>query len=145
MNRILIVKPSSLGDVVHALRVVRQIKVKFPKCEIHWVIKSGLEGILESFKWIDRYFIFKRGEGTIAYFRLISEIRKFEYDYSLDLQGLLRSSLITKFSRSKIKLGRADGREFSTLFYKSIGDCSRKKQIHAIDRLAPFSKRTWHK
>ena len=124
--------------MVHALRVVRQIKAKFPKCEIHWVIKSGLEGILESVKWIDRYFIFKRGEGSIDYLRLISEIRKFEYDYTLDLQGLLRSSLITKFSKSKIKLGRADGREFSTLLYKSVGYPSKKTEVHAIDRLTPF-------
>ena len=138
MNRILIVKPSSLGDVVHALRVVRQIKVKFPKCEIHWVIKDGLEGILESVQWIDRYFIFQRGGGTKAYIRLISKIRKFEYDFCLDLQGLLRSALIGKLSISRKKLGRADGRELSTFFYRSIGDSSRKKEIHAIDRLTPF-------
>ncbi len=123
---------------MHALRVVRQIKVKFPKCEIHWVIKSGLEGILESVKWIDRYFIFKRGKGIIAYLSLISEIRKFEYDYCLDLQGLLRSSIITKSSKSKLKLGRSDGREFSTLFYKTVESKFKNLEVHAIDRLTPF-------
>ena len=120
------------------MRVVRQLKVKFPNCEIHWVIKDGLEGILDSVQWIDRYFIFERGKGLFSYLRLISEIRKCEYDYCMDLQGLLRSSLITKFSRSKIKLGRADGRECSTLFYRSVGSPSRKSEIHAIDRLTPF-------
>lgn len=138
MNKILIVKPSSLGDVVHAMRVVRQIKHKFPNCEIHWVIKDGLEGILDSVQWIDRYYVFERGKGLFSYLRLISEIRKCEYDYCLDLQGLLRSSLIAKFSRSKIKLGRADGRECSTLFYRPVGCASRKSGLHAIDRLTPF-------
>jgi heptosyltransferase-1 len=138
LSKILIVKPSSLGDVVHALRVVRQIKLKVPDCEIHWVIKDGLEGILDSVQWIDRYFIFKRGKGLISYLRLILEIRKCEYDYCLDLQGLLRSSLIVRFARSKLKLGRADGREFSTLFYRSVGCDSRKSEMHAIDRLTPF-------
>jgi len=141
LNRILIVKPSSLGDVVHAMRVVRQLKLKFPNCEIHWVIKNGLEGILDSVQWIDRYFRFERGKGLISYLRLILEIRKCEYDYCLDLQGLLRSSLIAKLSRSKIKLGRADGRECSTLFYRSVGCASRKSEIHAIDRLTPFLHR----
>lgn len=138
MKKILIVKPSSLGDVIHALRVARQIKLAFPMTEIHWVIKKGLEGILDSVQWVDRYFIFERGAGLQTYLKLISKIRKFEYDYCLDLQGLLRSSLITKFSKSKIKLGRADGREFSTLLYKSVGYPSRKTEIHAIDRLTPF-------
>ena len=138
MKKILIVKPSSLGDVIHALRVARQIKLTFPKTEIHWVIKKGLEGILDSVQWVDRYFVFERRAGLLSYLKLISKIRKFEYDYCLDLQGLLRSSLIAKLSRSKIKLGRADGRECSTLFYRSVGCASRKSEIHAIDRLTPF-------
>ena len=60
MKKILIVKPSSLGDVVHGMRVVRQIKIAFPESEIHWVIKKGLEGILDAVGWVDRYFIFER-------------------------------------------------------------------------------------
>ena len=138
MKKILIVKPSSLGDVVHGMRVVRQIKIAFPKSEIHWVIKKGLEGILDTVGWVDKYFIFERGEGLFPYLKLISEIRKFEYDYCLDLQGLMRSALITKFSNSKVKLGRSDGREFSTLFYQSTGSNSKNLQVHAIERLTPF-------
>lgn len=138
MKKILIVKPSSLGDVVHGMRIVRQIKIAFPESEIHWVIKNGLEPIMESVDWIDKYFIFERGRGIACYLKLISEIRKFEYDYCLDLQGLLRSSVITKFSKSNGKLGRADGREFSTLFYKSTGSNSKNLHMHAIDRLTPF-------
>jgi len=124
--------------VVHALRVARQIKLKLPGCEIDWVIKRGLEGILESVGWVNNCFIFERGGGIMPYLKLISEIRKFEYDYCLDLQGLFRSSLITKLSKSQLKLGRADGREFSTLFYQSVGSKSRHLQIHAIDRITPF-------
>ena len=138
MKKILIVKPSSLGDVVHGMRIVRQIKIAFPESEIHWVIKKDLEGILDTVGWVDKYFIFERGKGLFPYLKLISEIRKFEYDCCLDLQGLLRSSVITKFSNSELKLGRADGRELSTLFYRSVGCPSRKSEMHAIDRLTPF-------
>lgn len=136
--KILVIKPSSLGDVIHALRVMRQYKLAYPAAQIHWVIKAGLEGILESVQWIDRLYIYKRSGGLIEYFKLILKIRKFEYDYCLDLQGLLRSALLAGFSKSRNKFGRADGRELSTLFYKSVGESSRKKQIHAIDRLLPF-------
>jgi len=123
---------------VHGMRVVRQIKIAFPESEIHWVIKKDLEPILKSVDWIDKHFIFERGRGIYIYLKLISEIRKFEYDYCLDLQGLMRSALITKFSNSKVKLGRSDGREFSTLFYNTVGLSHKNLQIHAIDRLTAF-------
>ena len=123
---------------MHGMRVVRQIKIAFPESEIHWVIKKGLEGILDTVGWVDKYFIFERGEGISHYLKLISEIRKFEYDYCLDLQGLMRSALITKFSNSKVKLGRSDGREFSTFFYNTVGLSHKNLQIHAIDRLTAF-------
>ena len=138
MNKILIVKPSSLGDIVHGMRVVRQIKIAFPESEIHWVVRRGLEGILDAVGWVDKYFIFERGRGLLPYLKLISEIRKFEYDCCLDLQGLLRSSVITKFSNSKLKLGRSDGREFSTLFYNKVGLSYKNIQVHAIARLTAF-------
>ena len=138
MKKILIVKPSSLGDVVHGMRIVRQIKIAFPESEIHWVIKKGLEGILDTVGWVDKYFIFERGRGLFPYLKLISEIRKFEYDCCLDLQGLLRSSVIAKFSNSELKLGRSDGREFSTLFYNRVGLSHKNLQIHAIARLTAF-------
>ena len=120
------------------MRIVRQIKIAFPESEIHWVIKKGLEGILDTVGWIDKYFIFERGRGLFPYLKLISEIRKFEYDYCLDLQGLLRSSVITKFSNSELKLGRSDGREFSTLLYNTVGLSHKNLQIHAIARLTAF-------
>ena len=138
MKKILIVKPSSLGDVVHGMRIVRQIKIAFPESEIHWVIKKDLEGILDTVGWVDKYFIFERGRGLFPYLKLISEIRKFEYDCCLDLQGLLRSSVIAKFSNSELKLGRSDGREFSTLFYNRVGLSHKNLQIHAIARLTAF-------
>lgn len=123
---------------MHGVRVVRQIKIAFPEAKIHWVIKRGLEGILDAVGWVDKYFIFERGRGLFTYLKLISEIRKFEYDYCLDLQGLMRSALITKLSNSKSKLGRSDGREFSTFFYNTVGLSHKNLQIHAIDRLTAF-------
>lgn len=123
---------------MHGMRIVRQIKIAFPEAKIHWVIKRGLEGILDAVGWVDKYFIFERGGGLFAYLKLISEIRKFEYDYCLELQGLMRSALITKLSNSKAKLGRSDGREFSTFFYNTVGLSHKNLQIHAIDRLTAF-------
>ena len=53
-KKILIVKPSSLGDVVHSLPFLNAMKRCFPKAEIHWVIAKGLEGLLEDHPMIDK-------------------------------------------------------------------------------------------
>ena len=136
--KVLIIKPSSLGDVVHSLRIAYLLTQEIPKIEIHWVIKSGLEGILDASGIISRNYIFYRGGGFFKFLKLCKAVRKEKYDYALDMQGLLRSAVLTKIARSEKKFGRADGREFSTFFYKCIGEKSREKVIHAIDRLLPF-------
>jgi heptosyltransferase-1 len=136
--KILIIKPSSLGDVIHALRIVAQIKKSYPQASIDWVIRNGLEGILHASGIVDHLLIFNRGKGFFDYLGLIAEIRKREYDYVLDIQGLLRSAIIAGFSKGKNVFGVADGREGSVFFYKTVGESNRSKQIHAIDRLVPF-------
>ena len=46
-KKILVIKPSSLGDVVHSLPFLNSLKEGFPKARIHWVIAKGLEGLLD--------------------------------------------------------------------------------------------------
>jgi heptosyltransferase-1 len=138
--KILVIKPSSLGDVIHGLRVMKQVHSFFPYAKIDWVIKEELTEILLACGFVHDVFHFKRGGGLKLYLKLIQEIRRERYDYILDLQGLLRSGIITFLAKGGSKLGVADGREFSTVFYSSIGEKSRKKEIHAIDKLTPFLK-----
>lgn len=138
--KLLVIKPSSLGDVVHALRVIHQIDKALPNITIDWVIKKGLEGILKASGFINKIYYFRRGSGIISFLRLANEIRQVQYDYVIDLQGLIRSASLTLLANGKTKLGVADGREFSTLFYKCIGEKSRNVETHAIDRLLPFLK-----
>lgn len=138
--KILVIKPSSLGDVIHGLRVMKQVHSFSPDTKIDWVIKEELTEILLACGFVHDVFHYKRGGGLKLYLKLIQEIRRERYDYILDLQGLLRSGIITFLAKGGSKLGVADGREFSTVFYSSIGEKSRKKEIHAIDRLTPFLK-----
>ena len=125
--KILIIKPSSLGDIVHALRVVAFLKKQLNP-EIHWVVKKGLEGIIQASGIVDKYYLFHRGEGLIAFLRLGLTLRKESYDIVLDMQGLLRSAFLAKLTKGKLCLGRPDGREFSTFFIKL--PISRFKMIH---------------
>ena len=107
---------------------MKQVHSFFPDAKIDWVIKEELTAILLACGFVHDVFHFKRGGGLKLYLKLIQEIRRERYDYILDLQGLLRSGIITFLAKGGSKLGVADGREFSTVFYSSIGEKSRKKE-----------------
>ena len=59
-QKILIVKPSSLGDVVHSLPFLNAMKTCFPDAEIHWVIAKGLEGLLDGNPMIKRLWVINK-------------------------------------------------------------------------------------
>ena len=136
--KLLIVKPSSLGDVIHALRVISVLRKNDRKLTIHWVIRSGLEGIVKASGLVDRHFVFHRGGGLRKYLGLGKRLRAENYDCVLDMQGLLRSAVLGFMTGCPKRYGRADGREGSTFFYQGIGPTDRKETIHAIDRLLPL-------
>jgi len=140
-GKILVVKPSSLGDVVHSLPFLNALRSCFPRSEIHWVIAKGLEGLLQGNPQIDRLIIINkdvwkrisRAADTVREVGvLFREIRHERYDLAIDLQGLLRSGLITMASRAPVRIGFAEAREGSRFFYtdKVRGG----KDAHAVDR-----------
>jgi heptosyltransferase I len=140
-KKILIVKPSSLGDVVHSLPFLNAVKTCFPQAAIHWVIAKGLEGLLEEHPMIDKLWIIhkdtwkkmKQVKSTLSEIReLFRALKKEKYDLVIDLQGLLRSGIITVATGARIRIGFKEAREGSSLLYThkvTVG-----KDIHAVDR-----------
>lgn len=140
-QKVLIVKPSSLGDIIHGLPFLNSIKSCFPKAEIHWVVARGLEGLLEGHPMIDRLIIINKdmwkrlsGAGrTVREVRqLLRDLRGENYDLAADLQGLLRSGIITMATRAPLRIGFEEAREGSRLFYTKKVRGGR--DIHAVDR-----------
>jgi heptosyltransferase-1 len=139
--KILIVKPSSLGDVVHGLPFLNSIKSYFPEAEIHWVISKGLEGLLEGHPMINRLIIINKdmwkkisrtGETIREVRQLFKELRNENYDLVIDLQGLLRSGIITRVTGAPVRIGFKEAREGSRFFYTHKVEGG--KDIHAVDR-----------
>ncbi len=140
-RKILIVKPSSLGDVVHSLPFLSAVKSCFPNSEIHWVIAKGLEGLLDGNPMINKLIVINkdlwkrisRAVDTVREVRrLFKEIREEQYDLVVDLQGLLRSGLITLASRAPARIGFTEAREGSRFFYTAT--VRGGKDLHAVDR-----------
>lgn len=140
-KKILIVKPSSLGDVVHSLPFLNAVKACFSKAEIHWVIAKGLEGLLEGHPMINKLWIINKDawkkivniKGTISELKvLLKHLKKEEFDIVIDLQGLLRSGILTAGTGAPVRVGFTEAREGSKLFYTHKVQGGRN--IHAVDR-----------
>ena len=137
MKSILIIKPSSLGDVVHALPAVALIKDTYPGARITWVINPEWSTLLRGNPDVDHVHIFPRGDFTglgapVTLWPWLKKTRELRPDLALDFQGLLRSALIGKISRAKALYGMSDGREGSRLFYSRTAKVNRRE--HAIER-----------
>ena len=119
--RVLIVKPSSLGDILHTFPAVYALQQAFPQLDLSWVVNRSLAEIVEMLPGIDRVIAFPREE--LGVFKGCSALRSFRrellaqpYDLALDFQGLLRSALICKFSKAPIRVGFDTAREGAAFF-----------------------------
>jgi ADP-heptose:LPS heptosyltransferase len=135
--KLLIIKPSSLGDIVHALVVIESIKSQRPDSEITWVARGTFAPILESAACVDRIIVFDRKAGLGGFIRLLKEIRRERYDAVLEMQGLLRTGLMAWAARSPLKIGRRDTREGASFFVHKRVRLPQKSQ-HAVDKLMEF-------
>lgn len=146
-HKILIVKPSSLGDVVHSLPVLNALSACFPEAKIHWVIARGFEGLLEGHPMIHKLWVIKKdawkkirnARHTIQEARLLfKQLKQERYDLVIDLQGLLRSGLITSATGSPARIGFREAREGSRVFYTDTVEGG--KNIHAVDRYLKIAR-----
>lgn len=119
--KILIVKPSSFGDIVQSLPVATGLRRGKPDAKIHWLAFDAYEPLLRGHPAIDklvllpRRFLRPNGWGHLRHW--ITRLREEKYDLVLDLQGLFRSGLLTWLTGAPARLGLATAREGSTLFY----------------------------
>ena len=140
-DRILIVKPSSLGDIIHTLPLLNILKSSNPQTEIDWVVARGFEGILQGHPMIRKLFIIDKDnwKKAASIFDTIKEIvnlrgklRSEHYSICIDVQGLFRSGLISLLSGAKKRVGFSDAREGAPFFYNLKIEGG--QGIHAVDR-----------
>lgn len=139
MTELLIIKPSSLGDIVQALQVATSLKAQVERLRISWVVREIFAPIVRACEAVDQVFVFERSGGAKGFLRLTKELRKTKFDYVFDMQGLLRTGLMTSRTLAKHKVGRSDSREMSGIFYnQKIPLPPDGKRSHAVDILLQF-------
>jgi heptosyltransferase I len=141
-RRILIIKPSAIGDVVHALPVLNLVRRTWPDAHIAWLATPACSGLLDGHPQLDEVIRFERrrfGQGwrnpsaAAGLFRFARELRSRQFDLVIDLQGLFRSGWLAWQTRSAVRVGFANAREFAPVFYTHRVPVAAAEQ-HAVDR-----------
>jgi heptosyltransferase I len=135
--RVLILKPSSLGDVVQALPVLRLLKRNRPSSEIYWWLNDSLGSLLEGDPDLTGLFLFtRRGWGSPwrwqELIRQVVELRRMRFDWVIDLQGLARSGGMAWLANGGLTVGLDDAREGACAFY-DVAVPRRSYHTHAVD------------
>jgi heptosyltransferase-1 len=106
--KVLIVKASSLGDILHVFPVIDYLVQK--GAQIDWVVEDAYSELLRAHPCIHRVIginskVWRKNPFKRELLQSISRLREEKYDIAFDLQGNIKSGIITAFSRAKIKVG----------------------------------------
>ena len=139
-QRVVLIKPSSLGDVVSAIPVLRGLRRSFPQARLTWLVGSAYAPLVQHDTDLDDVILFDRARfgppwhwplATGELVSLIRQLRAGRFDWAIDLQGLLRSGLFALISGAEMRAGFADAREGAAIFYTHAVAC---RSAHTVDR-----------
>ena len=122
-SSVLVLKPSSFGDIIHTLPAVARLKSVWPAARLSWLVNSEWTPLLEGNPDLESVLPFPRGSfrgwwGWRKFHRWQRQcLRGLRPDLVLDFQGLLRSALIGRLSKPRVFYGMADAREGAGWFY----------------------------
>lgn len=146
--RILIIKLSAIGDVVHTLPVLSALRRLYPNSSIHWLVEEAAAGLLQDHPLLEKVLISRRKswisglkQGKISVLRefwnFLGTVRAERYDLILDLQNLFKSALWVAVARGPRKVGFSSTKELAYLpLNEKIGP--EDFTLHAVDRYLKF-------
>ena len=131
-ERICLIKPSALGDVVQTLPLLPVLKHRFPKARISWVINRELRDLVDGHPALEEAIPFERRGGWAEWISLLRTLRQRRFDLVFDLQGLLRTGVMTAVTGASVRVGLQTAREGSRLTLNCvIPDTAREVPAHA--------------
>ncbi len=133
-KRLLIIKPSAVGDVVQSLAVLARVARHWPGTEVSWLVTPACQDLVRGHPMVRQTILFDR-KGLSRWFyipvaagrfkSLIQELRAPKFDMAMDLQGLSRSAWLARLSGAPVRIGLKSAREGAGLLYThSVDDQS---------------------
>lgn len=140
-GRILLIRPSALGDVARTVPVLVSLRRAYPGAKIDWLVQDTFVDVIRSHPDLSEALPFPRSDFS-RWFRALQwhrvahylhSLLQRQYDLVIDAQGLARSALLAQASGACTRIGHADAREFATLAYTSRVPCD--IETHTVDRM----------
>jgi len=131
LRRLLLIKPSSLGDIVHAMPTLAALRARFPRIEVTWLVKRQWAPLVEIIRGVDRVCAVERG--VRGWLGQVPGLRAARFDVVVDLQGLFRSGAMAWLTGCGRRIGFANAREGSPFFYTQRVEVP-TASMHAVDR-----------
>lgn len=136
----MIVKPSSLGDIVHTLPAVQAIKAAYPHLQLRWLANTEWTPLLQGSPLLEEVIPFPRKQfrgfsGMLAmrqWRKTWRQMPRGNPEIVLDFQGLLRSGFLSKSRGSRAIVGLSDSREGARFFHDHVIPVNAAG--HAVDR-----------
>src|SRR6516165_8726693 len=113
-SRILLIKPSALGDVVHTIPVLVKLRARYPRARIDWLITPENAEVVRHHPALSNVVLFARRDfsnpgqkwrATLGFFDLLKQIRSAKYDLVVDMHGQVRSALFALISGARVRIG----------------------------------------
>jgi lipopolysaccharide heptosyltransferase I len=141
--RILIVRLSAIGDVIHGVPVLCALREALPDAFLAWVVEGRAADVLEGHPALDALIRVPRGwlKSPGEVWRLRRQLRALEFDTTIDLQCLTKSAIAARLSGAPRRIGKggSDGRELSRWFHNELVACGGDHVIeHYLELLAPL-------
>lgn len=127
-RNILLIKMSSLGDVLHTLPFAAALRKRFPKARITWLVHPQFSGFLPDPPVIDEVIYFDKAgfkklglrDKLRCFLGMKRELEGRKFDLVIDMQGLFKSAVLAAISGCKERIGYAEMREGSGLISRAI-------------------------
>jgi heptosyltransferase I len=143
-KRLLLIKPSALGDVCHGVAAAWALKQRWPFLHLTWLVNTQFEPLVKPISCVDDTIPFERSRirgiaapltGRAPLRSLVRTLREGNFDVTLDLQGLFRSGLFARLSGAPYRFGERSAREGAWMFYNRRVDTP-PQPVHARERYA---------
>lgn len=130
-KRILLIKPSSLGDLVHAMPVLAPLRARFPRARITWLVKQQWAELVARMEDVDE--VWPVPSGLSGWLSQVPRLRAAGFDLAVDLQGLFRSGAMAWLAGCPVRVGLSTAREGSHWFYTEAAFV-KTWDMHAVER-----------
>jgi lipopolysaccharide heptosyltransferase I len=140
-ERIALVKPSALGDIIHALPVLTALRRRYPQAHITWVVNQAYEPLLRGHRDLDEVLAFDRRAShrgwraaARSWLHFLRQLRQRHFDLVIDLQGLFRTAVMMLATAARRRVGLSTAREGATWTYTDVIPVADFHVLHAVER-----------